>query len=132
MVIILKTLTSFGEVSRRIGVRIYGPAVSHETIFLPVVIVGLKPRVDHAIGGETSTLLGHSLWRQGRRVSALMSSPAVSVLFASPLLPRETIGLRFRSRTLRRETLVLRRKGRVHRMHPIVEMWIGAWDTNAR
>lgn len=117
-------ITSFGEVSRRIVIRIHRPAVPRETVSLPVVIVGLESRVDHAVGGETGAFLGHPLRRRRRRVSTLVPTPAVSVPLASPLLPRETIGLRFRSRALRRETLVLRREGRVHRMHSIVEMWI--------
>lgn len=126
----LRILTAFGEVSGRIIVRIHRPTVSRGTISLTVVIVGLEPRVDHAVRGETSTLLGHPLGWRRRRISALVPSPTVPVLLTSPLLPRETIGLRFRSRALRRETLVLCREGRVHRMYSIVEMRVWAWDMN--
>lgn len=124
IIITLRSLTTFGEISRHIIVRVHRSAVPCETVSLPVVIVGFEPRIDHAVGGETSALLRHPLRQRGRRVSALVPSPAMSVPLASPLLPGKTIGLRFWSRALCRETLVLCREGRVHRMHPIVEMWI--------
>ena len=56
-------ITSFGEESRCVVIRIHRPAVFRETVSLSVIIVRLEPRVDHAVGGETSALLRNLLRR---------------------------------------------------------------------